>query len=341
MKVLFIGGTGNISTSVSRLAIQQGIDLYHLNRGISKLEEGLSVTKLVADINIFSQASEVLTSHIWDVVVNWIAFTPDQIQRDFELFKGKTRQYVFISSASAYQKPLLWPTVTESTPLKNPYWQYSRNKIACEDLLNSLYRDEHFPITIVRPSHTYRNFVPSCFDSDWGYTLINRMLQHKPVVVPGTGLSRWTLTHADDFAKGFVGLMGHPGALGHAFHITSDEKLTWNQIYTEIASAVGVTPYLMNIPADFIYKMTNQYYGNQAKVDDLRGGLDGDKLTNVDFDNSKIKEFVPSFKATIPFHQGIRQLLAWFEADSSRKTINPESDAFMDYLISEWGRVIN
>jgi len=339
MKVLFIGGTGNISTAVSQLALSQGIDLYHLNRGKAEKEKLDGVKTLIADINQLNEVKLALHGHTWDVVVNWIAFVPEQIQRDFELFRGKTRQYIFISSASAYQKPLLHAKVDESTPLKNPYWLYSRNKIACEDLLNKLYRENDFPMTIVRPSHTYRNFVPSCFDSDHHYTLINRMLKGKPIVVPGTGLSRWTLTHADDFAKGFVGLMNHSAAIGHAFHITSDEKLTWDQIYNEIGAAVNCKPNLVHIPADILYKLTLKFNGDQQKVEDIRGGLEGDKLTNVVFDNTKIKTFVPGFVATIPFHEGIRRSVKWFDENADRKIINEQSDAYMDWICKEWAKM--
>lgn len=223
MKVLSIGGTGNISASVSKLAISNGVDLYHLNRGISLSESINGVTTIKGDINDESTVKKLLQDHNWDVVVNWIVFTPNQIERDFRLFNGKTKQYIFISSTSAYQKPLLNSVVTESTPLKNPFRKYSRDKIECEDLLTKYYREQDFPITIVRPSHTYSNYVPSCFGFDHGYTLINRIIDGKPILVPGIGLSRWTLTHADDFAKGFVGLLGHQDSIGHAFHITSDE----------------------------------------------------------------------------------------------------------------------
>lgn len=341
MKVLFIGGTGNISTSVSELAIEKGFELYHLNRG--KTESAFKKVKtLVADINDTSEVKKILKDHTWDVVVNWIAFTPDQIQRDFELFQGKTKQYIFISTASAYQKPLLHPTVTESTPLKNPFWQYSRHKIACEDLLNKFYRDSDFPITIVRPSHTYRNFIPSCFDSDRQYTLANRMLQGKPIIVPGTGLSRWTLTHADDFALGFVGLLGNSSSIGHAFHITSDEKLTWNQIYQETALALNVKSLnLVHIPVDVLYKLNYKYSNNQEDVDKIRGGLLGDKLTSVDFDNTKIKTFVPEFKAGIPFYIGIRRVLNWFNQHESRKEINTEGEKHMDWIAEQWEEIKN
>jgi nucleoside-diphosphate-sugar epimerase len=334
MKALFIGGTGNISTAVSQLAVESGMELYHLNRGNNSPMAG--VTLLKADINQEAEVKKVLQSHHWDVVVDWIAFTPSDIERDYRLFAGKTRQFIFISSASAYQKPLLHPLVTESTPLKNPYWQYSRDKIACEDLLNMRYRDSDFPITIVRPSHTYRNYIPSCFGFDHHYTLISRMLQNKPIIVPGTGLSRWTLTYAADFAKGFVGLMGHSESIGHAFHITSDERLTWNQIYEEIGAALGVKPNLVHIPEDALYKLTLKQTGSLEEAEGLRGNLLGDKLTNVHFDNTKIKTFVPGFKAEIPLRIGIRKALAWFDEDPSRKIVSKTQDESMDWMISRW-----
>jgi len=341
MKVLFIGGTGNISTSVSQLAIKKGFDLYHLNRGKTE-SDFKNVKTIIADVNHKAEASKALQNHTWDVVVNWIAFSPDQIQRDFKLFQGKTKQYIFISTASAYQKPLLHPKVTESTPLKNPFWEYSRHKIACEDSLMKYYRENDFPITIVRPSHTYRNFIPSCFDSDRQYTLANRMIQGKPIIVPGTGLSRWTLTHADDFALGFVGLIGNSNSIGHAFHITSDEKLTWNQIYLETASALEVSaPNLVHVPVDVLYKLNYKYSNNQEDVDKIRGGLEGDKLTNVDFDNTKIKTFVPEFNATIPFYSGIRRVLNWFNQDEARKQINTEGEKHMDWIAEQWEIIKN
>ncbi len=341
MKVLFIGGTGNISTAVSNLALDRGIDLYHLNRGKTVGSTTNNVKTLNADINNKNQAEEVLKGHTWDVVVNWIVFTPNQIERDFELFQGKTKQYIFISSASAYQKPLLHSQINESTPLKNPFWLYSRNKIACEDLLNHYYRNNDFPITIVRPSHTYRNFTPSCYNSDRHYTLVNRMLIGKPIVVPGTGLSRWTLTHADDFALGFVGLLGHQNAIGHAFHITSDEKLTWNQIYEETCSAINGKLNLIHVPLDVLYKLNYKYGKNDDELENLRGGLEGDKLINVDFDNSKIKSFVPEFKISIPFHNGIRKALNWFDEDLSRKIVDSERDKHMDWMAEQWKNICN
>jgi nucleoside-diphosphate-sugar epimerase len=223
MKVLFIGGSGNISSAVSKLAIEKGIDLYHLNRGNhTKMQD---VKTLICDINQVNEVTELLKNHIWDVVVNWIAFTPNDIERDVQLFKGKTKQYIFISSASAYQKPPLNSPITESTPLKNPYWDYSGNKIACEELLLKLYQDIDFPVTIVRPSHTYNTVIPISLGGWAEYTTVDRMKRGLPILVHGDGTSLWTITHADDFAKGFVGLMNHPRAVGEAYHITSELEL--------------------------------------------------------------------------------------------------------------------
>ncbi|HVN47454.1 MAG TPA: SDR family oxidoreductase, partial [Bacteroidota bacterium] len=235
MKVLFIGGTGNISTSVSKLALSRGVELYLLNRGIRKSEIP-GAKNLVGDIHSPDVAA-VLKNHTWDVVVDWIAFTEQDVERDVRLFRGKTKQYIFISSASAYQKPVSSPMITESTPLANPFWEYSRNKIACELKLNEYYRSEQFPITIVRPSHTYDTIIPFPIGGD--YTIVDRLKHGKKILVHGDGTSLWVVTHAEDFAKGFVGLLGNPHSIGHAFHITSDEVLTWNQIVESVASAVG------------------------------------------------------------------------------------------------------
>ncbi|HAZ03842.1 MAG TPA: NAD-dependent dehydratase [Marinilabiliales bacterium] len=340
MKVLFIGGTGNISTAVSELALTLGIELFHLNRGIT-VEKSLSAVKtLKADISNELEIQKVLKNHVWDTVVDWIAFKPQDIERDFRLFHGKTRQFIFISSASAYQKPLLHPVVTESTPLRNPYWNYSRDKIACEDLLNHYYRESGFPITIVRPSHTYRNYVPSCFGFDHGYTLIDSMLKNQPIIVPGTGLSRWTLTQASDFAKGFIGLLGHSESIGHAFHITTDERLTWNQIYQEIGAALNRELRLVHIPEDVLYLLTLERTGSKEVAEALRGNLLGDKLTNVYFDNTKIKTFVPGFKAEITFREGIRRALKWFGDDPVRKIVSQAHQSEMDWMIARWQQMM-
>ena len=325
MKTLFIGGTGNISSAVSRLAVSKGIHLDHLNRGKSESTVD-GVGRIVADIGDRSAVEAALGSNTYDVVVNWIAFTPEDMERDVALFRERTRQYIFISSASVYQKPPTYPIVTESTPLKNPYWEYSRQKIACEEYLNKAYRDFDFPMTIVRPSLTYDTVIPAAIGGWRDYTLIDRIKHNRPIVVHGDGGSLWTITHADDFARGFVGLLDNPRAIGHAFHITSDEILTWNQIYQCMGNAVGVDPLLVHIPTEFIVTFDAN----------MRGGLLGDKAVSAIFDNSKIKSFVPEFQATIPFREGIRRTIAWFEQDPSRTVVSASSNAFFDTLIAAY-----
>jgi len=325
MKVLFIGGTGNISVSVSKLAVSRGIDLYHLNRGRTGIAiEG--VRTLTADITQPEQVQKALGSDYYDVVVNWIAFHESDIERDLALFRKRCGQYIFISSASAYQKPLNFPIITESTPLANPFWEYSRNKIACEERLMRAYREENFPATIVRPSHTYDKHVPIAVGNWASYALCKRMVEGKPVIVHGDGTSLWTLTHSEDFAKAFVGLLGHPQSIGESFHITSDFVLNWNQIYEQIGAALGVKPVLVHIPSDFI-----------ASVDPGAGpGLIGDKMYSVIFDNTKIKRFVPGYVATIPFHEGIRRTIAWYQAAPSRMEVSPEDDAQFERILSAY-----
>ena len=325
MKVLFIGGTGNISTSVSKLALSKGMDLYLLNRGKTGVEiPGAKTIK--ADIYNVEEAQKALKGHEWDVVVNWIAFTPEHIQNDLKLFTGKTRQYLFISSASIYQKPPTLPVITESTPIVNPFWQYSRDKIACEDLLTEAYRNDGFPITIVRPSHTYDTIIPVSIGGSSEYTIIDRMKKGKKVIIHGDGTSLWTLTHSRDFAKGFVGLLGNQRATGQAVHITSDEVLTWNQIYRTVADAVGAELNAVHISSEFIGKI----------FPEKKDGLLGDKSHCAIFDNSKIKTLVPDYNATIPFSEGIRETLAWFEEKTERMVINPETDAMMDKVIAAY-----
>ncbi len=330
MKVLFIGGTGNISTPVSEMAVQRGIDLYHLNRGNRAPITG--VKSLVADIDKPAELKSALAGHTWDVVVNWIAYTPDQVQRDIDLFHGKTRQYVFISSASCYQKPPVSPIITESTPLKNPHWQYSRDKIACEDLLVKAFREDNFPMTIVRPSHTYYSVFPITLGGWTEYTAVHRMKKGLPVVVQGDGTSLWTVTHARDFGKAFLGLLAHPQAIGEAYHITSDEALTWNQIYTFLGHAAGVEPQIVHIPTAKIMA-----YADANGFPSEEGNLWGDKAHCALFDNSKIKRLVPEYVATIPFHEGIKETLAWFEADASRMIVNETTNRFLDELIATYG----
>lgn len=327
MKVLFIGGTGNISTSVSKLAIEQGIDLYLLNRGERKVE--IDGAKTITG-NIYDKESvkKALANHTWDVVVNWIAFIPEHVKNDLELFRGKTKQYIFISSASVYQKPPSFPVITESTPLSNPFWQYSRDKIDCEELLVKAYQQEGFPVTIVRPSHTYDTTIPVTIGGWTEYTIIDRMKKGQKVIIQGDGTSLWTLTHAEDFAKGFNGLMGNQRSIGHPVHITSDEVLTWNQIYESVANAAGAELNAVHIASDFITKV----------APGEKDGLWGDKSHCAVFDNSKIKSLVPGFTATIPFSEGIKRTLAWFEADPKRMVINPETNAMMDKIIAEYER---
>ena len=328
MKALFIGGTGNISTAVSKLAVSSGIDLYLLNRGKTR-QIIFGAKTITCDVNNISKLKKELNNQEWDVVVNWIAFTTADIKRDIELFHGKTKQYIFISSASAYQKPLIYPIVTESTPLANPFWEYSRNKIACEDLLMDHYRESGFPVTIVRPSHTYDTVFPVSVGKWNDYTMPDRMEKSRKIIVHGDGTSLWTLTHSDDFARGFLGLMGHQQATGHAFHITSDEILNWNQIYETIASALGVTINIIHISSDFICKFDDSHTGT----------LLGDKSYSVIFDNSKIKTFVPGFTAKITFKEGIKRTIEWYNENPEYKTVDDSVNKKLDRIISAYEKL--
>jgi nucleoside-diphosphate-sugar epimerase len=328
MKALFIGGTGNISAAVSKLAVSSGIDLYLLNRGKTR-QIIFGAKTITCDVNNISKLKKELNNQEWDVVVNWIAFTTADIKRDIELFHGKTKQYIFISSASAYQKPLIYPIVTESTPLANPFWEYSRNKIACEDLLMDQYRESGFPVTIVRPSHTYDTVFPVSVGKWNDYTMPDRMEKSRKIIVHGDGTSLWTLTHSDDFARGFLGLMGHQQATGHAFHITSDEILNWNQIYETIASALGVTINIIHISSDFICKFDDSHTGT----------LLGDKSYSVIFDNSKIKTFVPGFTAKITFKEGIKRTIEWYNENPEYKTVDDSVNKKLDGIISAYEKL--
>jgi nucleoside-diphosphate-sugar epimerase len=330
MRVLFIGGTGIISTACSQLALARGIELTLLNRGRRPAQHPPGARVLTLDIEDIAAASAALASETFDVVVDWIAFEPAHIERDLALFRGRTRHYIFISSASAYQKPVGHYLITESTPLANPYWSYSQQKIACEERLMRAYREEGFPITIVRPSHTYGETQIALAVNSWAksYTAVDRMRRGKKVIVPGDGSSLWVITHNTDFAKGFVGLLGREQAVGHAFHITSDEVMCWDQWYRVTAEAAGVELQFVHIPSDFL----------AACVPDMRGGLSGDKAASVVFDNSKVKRFVPDYCATTPYTQGIRRTLAWFDADSARRQIDEEANARWDKLIDAYER---
>lgn len=328
MKVLFIGGTGIISTAVSRLAVERGMELYHLNRGLRPT--GLQgIHQITADAHKPDEVRAALKGMTFDVVVDWIAYKPDDIERDLSLYRGIAKQFIFISSASAYQKPPTHYLITESTPLHNPYWDYSRNKIACEERLLRAYREENFPVTIVRPSLTYDPNLPVAMGG-WGtYTLADRLLKGKPIIVHGDGSSLWTLTHAEDFGRGFLGLFGNPQTRGQAFHITSDEALTWDQIYLTIADALGVEANIVHIASDFIVKVAPAHTGS----------LLGDKTWCAVFDNSKIKTFVPEYQSVIPLHQGIRRTLAWFDADETRKNVDEQVNAEMDMILEAYAKV--
>lgn len=324
MKILFIGGTGTISSACAALAIERGFDVYLLNRGQSTVRPPpAGATILTADIRDKNVVKNALGGHTFDVVVNWIAYTPEHIETDLKLFRGRTAQYIFISSASAYQKPPARLPVTESTPLYNPFWQYSRDKIACEDRLVRAYREEGFPMTIVRPSHTYS---AATLPLTGRYTAIDRMRRGKKVIVQGDGTSLWTLTNNRDFARGFVGLLGNSHAIGEAFHITSDEVLTWNQIYEIVARAAGTTAQIVHIPSDVIIKY-DQEWGD---------GLLGDKSHSMIFDNTKIKRAVPDFVAAIPFSVGVEEVIRWHDADPARQVVDKNLDALMDKIISDW-----
>ena len=323
-KVLFIGGSGVISSASSRLAVARGIDLYVLNRGTSH-DRPLppEATVLRADVRDPAAVRAALGDLEFDAVVDWVAFTPEHVRSDIELFRGRTGQYVFISSASAYQTPPSRVPVTESTPLRNPFWQYSRDKIACEALLTEAYRDENFPATIIRPSHTYdKTSIP--FDGKW--TALARMRAGKEIVVHGDGTSLWTLTHHVDFARGFVPLLAHPRTVGDVFHITSDDVLTWDQIAHSLARALGVTPRIVHVPSDAIAAADPQW----------GAGLLGDKAHSMIFDNSKLRTVVPDFCATIPFEQGAREIAAWYDEDPARQQTDSRLDAVMDKLVAAY-----
>jgi nucleoside-diphosphate-sugar epimerase len=328
MRVLFIGGTGIISTASTSLAAERGIELTLLTRGRRVADLPAGVKTLAVDIADADAAARALADAAFDAVVQWIAFTPAQIERDLALFRGRTRQYVFISSASVYQKPATHYRITESTPLANPYWEYARNKIACEERLLRAYREEGFPVTIVRPSLTYGETQIALAVNSWikSYTVVDRMRRGKKVIVPGDGTSLWVITHNSDFAKGLVGLLGHPQAAGHAFHITTDEVMCWDQFYRITGEAAGAEPQLIHIPSDFI----------AACLPEKLGSLIGDKSVSVVFDNSKIKQFVPGYCATTTFAQGVRGTLAWFDADPARRQIDADADAAWDRLIEAY-----
>lgn len=320
MKILFIGGTGVISSASSQLAVERGMELYLLNRGKTNraIPEGARV--LHADIRDAESVRKAIGSMTFDAVVDWIAFGPEHVETDLELFRNRTAQYVFISSASVYQKPPPILPVVESTPLSNPLWEYSRKKIACEKRLTRAYREEGFPVTIVRPAHTYdRTMLPI----RGGYTAVERMRRGKKIFVHGDGTSVWTMTHHRDFAKGLVGLLGNSRAIGEAFHITSDELLTWNQIHEIIARAAGVTPEIVHVPSHWVAALDEEWGAS----------LLGDKAHSMIFDNTKIRRAVPDFVATIPFSRGAAEIMAWYDEDPARRVVDEAIDQRIERIV--------
>lgn len=321
MKVLFIGGTGIISSACSILAIERGIDLYHLNRGQNKARPIKGLKNIKADIRNYEETKAAIASYSFDAVVQWIAFEPEHIENDIKLFQDKTKQYIFISSASIYQTPPQKLPITENTPLDNPIWEYSQNKIACEDTLRNAYNNLGFPYTIVRPSHTYdKTLIPI----EGGYTAIDRMKKGLPVIIHGDGASIWTLTHHKDFAKGLVGLLGKKEALNEAYHITSNELLSWEMIFRTLAKELGVKPKLVYVPSNVIA-------AHSKRIGD---SLLGDKTHSMIFDNSKIKALVPEFNASIPFAQGAKEIISWYEEDASRQMVDAELNKLMEQIIA-------
>ena len=332
MKILFIGGTGIISSACSELALARGHELFLLNRSVStKYPVPAGATVLQADVHADeARLAKLLAAHRFDAVVDYIAFTADDIDRDLRLLRGKTDQFVFISSASAYQKPVRNYRITERTPLENPYWEYSRNKIACEEKLMFAYLEEGFPVTIIRPSHTYGPMQIPLGVSSWlhPWTVIDRMKRGQKVIVPGDGTSLWVLTWNADFAKGLVGLLGNEKAIGEAFQITSDEVLSWDQIYLEVYQALGLEPNVIHIASDLI----------AAYHPPSLGSLVGDKSNSVVFDNSKIKRFVHDYACEVNWAEGVRRALAWFEAHPEIQTIDYELNPLWDQLIASYAR---
>lgn len=327
-KALFIGGTGTISTAISKLVSQaKDWELYVLNRGSrNNILPSNVKTIVVNDINDEAEVARSLSNMEFDCVCDFIAFVPTQVERDFRLFNGRVKQFMYISSASAYQKPISNHIITEGTPLANPYWQYSQDKIACESFLMEKYRGNGFPITIIRPSHTYdeRSIPLGVHGKNGSWQVVKRMLAGKPVIIHGDGTSLWTMTHNSDFAKGFFGLMGNPHAIGESFQITSDESLTWNQIYQCIADCLNVPLNAYHVSSEFL-AATSDY--------DLTGSLIGDKANTVIFDNSKLKRVVPNFKPSVRFDQGIRATIEYVLTHPEYQKEDIEFDTWCDKVI--------
>ena len=329
MRILIIGGTGTISSAITRQLAASGQDLWLLNRGTRKQEVPAGVKQIVADISNEEEVKRLLGDMQFDAVCEFIGFVPEQVERDIRLFKGRTRQYVYISSASAYNKPASNHVINEGTTLANPYWEYSRNKIACEELLMREYRENAFPVTIVRPSHTYceRSVPVSVHGPKGSWQVLKRMIDGKPVVVQGDGSSLWTLTWNEDFARGFIGLLGNPKAIGEAFQIMSDESLTWNQVYKCVADALGVAFHPYYVSSEFLAAVAPKEY-------DFTGNLLGDKSVTVVFDCSKLKRVVPGFQATTRFHEGVRRCVDYLLSHPELQVEDEEFDAWCDQVIA-------
>ena len=326
MKVCFIGGTGTISSAITRALVNKGEEVWLINRGKSSSEFDGKVHQIIADVSDEADVAAKLEGMSFDVVCDFIGFVPAQVERDYRLFAGKTKQYMYISSASAYNKLPSDYVITEGTTLSNPYWEYSRNKIACEEFLMKKYREEGFPITIIRPSHTYNEkSVPmGVHGRNGSYQVLKRMLEGKPVIIHGDGTSLWTITFNEDFAKGFIGLMGNPMAIGEAFQITCDETHTWNQIYEAVAKALGVSLKPYYVSSRFLADCSDF---------DFEGGLIGDKSNSVVFDNSKLKRAVPGLNMNIRMEEGIKRTVDYVLSHPECQTEDPEFDEWCDKLI--------
>ena len=329
MKILFIGGTGTISSAITRQLAGNGHELWLLNRGNRKSEVPANVKQIVADINDEATVLRLLGDEQFDAVCDFIGFVPEQVERDYRLFAGRTLQYVYISSASAYHKPSRSYIITEGTTLANPHWEYSRQKIACEEALMKHYREDGFPVTIVRPSHTYcERGVPTGLHGPKGcWQVLKRMIDGKPILVHGDGSSLWTMTWNEDFARGFIGLLGNPHAIGEAFQIMSDESLTWNQIYQTIADVLGVEYKPYYVASSFLAAVSPKEW-------DVEGNLLGDKAVSVVFDCTKLKRAVPGFQATTRFDKGVRRSIAYMLSHPELQIEEPDFDHWCDQVIA-------
>jgi len=325
VKILFIGGTGNISADCAALLHATGHEVIVLSRGRSAVPP--EYRALQADRKDADAMRAALRGAAPDVVLNFLGYELPEVQLDFELFRGAAAQYVFISSATVYAKPPPRLPITEETPLGNPWWDYAQKKIACEQWLLERWERDQFPVTIVRPSHTYsRIWIPNAVSSS-SYTFATRLEEGRPVYVHDDGQTPWTLTTSADFAVALAGLLGRPEAIGQAFHVTSDEALTWNQIYNEIAAALGAdAPKIVPIPTDFICQIAPRFVG----------ALKGDKAHPAVFDNTKIKRVVPGFNCRTSFRQGVRESVEWLRAHPEHQSRSAELEKVIDQVLAAW-----